>query len=59
MWVGGHVQVGWLLAHAAGLRGRDRKLVAWAGEHGSEIIAARAAYDARAEAEQRATRAVS
>jgi DNA-binding HxlR family transcriptional regulator len=25
-------------------------LVAWAGEHGNEIVAARAAYDARAEA---------
>jgi len=36
-----------------------QELVAWAGKHGSEIIAARAAYDARAEAEQRATRAVS
>src|SRR5207245_8980335 len=36
-----------------------QSLVAWAGAHGSEIIAARAAYDARAEAEQRATRAVS
>ena len=29
-------------------------LVAWAGKHGNEIIAARAAYDARAAADKRA-----
>jgi DNA-binding HxlR family transcriptional regulator len=28
-------------------------LVAWAGKHGNEIIAARAAYDARAATEKR------
>jgi len=32
-----------------------QSLVAWAGEHGYEIAAARAAYDARVEAEERAT----
>src|SRR5712671_790227 len=36
-----------------------QELVAWAGKHGSEIIEARAAYDARAEAEQSAARTVS
>src|SRR4030081_2652338 len=33
-------------------------LVAWAGEHGEEIAAARAAYDARVAAEERAASAV-
>jgi DNA-binding HxlR family transcriptional regulator len=28
-------------------------LVAWASKHGNEIISARAAYDARAEADER------
>jgi DNA-binding HxlR family transcriptional regulator len=32
-----------------------QSLVAWAGEHGHEIAAARAAYDARVDAEERAT----
>src|SRR2546421_11595453 len=32
-----------------------QSLVAWAGEHGNEIAAARAAYDARVAAEERAT----
>ena len=32
-----------------------QSLVAWAGEHGHEIAAARAAYDARVAAEERAT----
>src|SRR6267378_3701927 len=35
-----------------------QSLVAWAGEHGHEIAAARAAYDARVAAEARATAAV-
>jgi len=33
-------------------------LVAWAGEHGNEIIEARAAYDARAAADQQSASAV-
>ena len=36
-----------------------QSLVAWAGEHGHEIAAARAAYDARGEADERAASAVS
>ena len=35
-----------------------QSLVAWAGEHGHEIAAARAAYDARVAAEERAASAV-
>ena len=35
-----------------------QSLVAWAGEHGNEIAAARAAYDARVTAEERAASAV-
>jgi len=34
-----------------------QSLVAWAGEHGHEIAAARAAYDVRVAAEERATSA--
>jgi DNA-binding HxlR family transcriptional regulator len=34
-------------------------LVAWAGEHGNEIVEARAAYDARVAAEERAASAAS
>ena len=34
-----------------------QELVAWAGKHGNEIIAARAAYDARADAADRASAA--
>ena len=36
-----------------------QELVAWAGKHGNEIIAARAAYDARVAADEPAARAVS
>ena len=36
-----------------------QSLVAWASEHGNEIAAARAAYDARAEADDSAASAVS
>ena len=36
-----------------------QSLVAWAGEHGHEIAAARAAYDARVAAEERAAPAAS
>jgi len=36
-----------------------QELVAWAGKHGNEIIAARAAYDARVAVDETAARAVS